>query len=360
MKAMILAAGGATRLYPLTYSLPKPLIPVLNVPVIEHIIRLLVSHGFEDIVINLHNQAKMISGALGDGASLGAKIQYSIEEELQGTAGGIRLAQHLLRSEDPCLVIGGDTLTDLDLSSMMKFHREKKALATVAVRPLSDSKKNSEVGVLELDGDERVTWFLEKPGPGRGPAGRWASGGIYLFDPEFFQLIPSKGVVDLATEVFPELVRNRQSFFGFSMGSSYWCDVGTHLSYRQTHFELLDGKSKVRIPGRELKAHVWVGEDVKISPGCVIKAPALIGSGCVLEPGAEICGPVVLGPDTHVKSGARVRGSIVWEKSVIGHKTVVEDCLAGSGCRMLDHQRYSKMVLGSGARDEAQERHSHD
>ncbi len=360
MKAMILSAGGATRLYPLTYSLPKPLVPVMNVPVIEHIVELLKRHGFDEIVINLHYQAKLLISALGDGSRFGVKIQYSVEEELLGTAGGLRQVAAQLDGDEPFLVIGGDTLTDLDLTSMLNFHRQHKALATVAVQPLADRQKNSEMGILELDGDDRVTWFLEKPGPSRGDAGHWGSGGIYLFDPSFLTRIPAKGACDLALQVFPELVRNREAFFGFSMGNAYWCDIGSHLRYRQTHWDLLHGRTKIRIPGKELHAHVWVEEGAVVHPRAILKAPLLIGAGCRIDEGVELQGPTVLGAGTHIQAGARVKNSILWERSVVAERAVVEDCLTGSQCRLLSQQRYSKMVLGSGARDEGAERESID
>ena len=348
MKAMILAAGGATRLYPLTYTLPKPLVPVLNVPVIEHLIALLHRHSFDEIVINVHYLHRTITEALGDGHRFGVKLHYSHEEELLGTAGGVRRVADFF--DDTFLVVGGDDLTDLDLSALLKFHREKQALATLAVSPLGPTPSAHDVGVLELDDEHRVTWFLEKPDPKRGEAGRWSNSGIYMFEPKALEWIPAKGSYDMGLQLFPEMVRRRAALYGYPMGSAFWCDVGSHLRYRQAHFDLLVGKTRIFIPGKEIRPHIWVEEGADISPQAYLRPPLLIGKGCRIEAQAELTGPVVLGAGSVVCSGAKVRSSVLWEQAWVGGHALVEDCLVGSGCTLQDHQRYSKVVLASGAR----------
>ena len=348
MKAMILAAGGATRLYPLTHTLPKPLVPMLNVPVIEHLIALLCRHGFTDIVINVHYLHRTITEALGDGERFGVRLKYSHEEDLLGTAGGVRRVSDFF--DDTFLVIGGDDLTDLDLTAFVNFHRAKKALATVAVSPMEAAPGIADVGVLELDEEQRVTWFLEKPEPRRGESGRWSNSGIYLFEPEVLNWIPAKGSYDLAVQLFPEMVRRRAAFFGYPMGGAFWCDVGSHLRYRQAHWDLLEGKTKIAIPGKEIRPQVWVEDGAEVSPRAYLRPPILIGRGCRIEEKAEINGPVVLGAGCVVREGARIRSSILWEHTVVGAHAHVEDCLVGSGCTLQAHQHYRKIVLASGAR----------
>lgn len=348
MKAMILAAGGATRLYPLTHTLPKPLVPILNVPVIEHLIALLSRHGFQDIMINVHYLHRTITEALGDGSRFGVRLKYSHEEDLLGTAGGVRKVADFFY--DTFLVIGGDDLTDLDLTAFVRFHREKKALATVAVSSMESAPGIADVGVLELDADKRVTYFVEKPESNRSESGRWSNSGIYLFEPAVLDWIPATGTYDLATQLFPEMLRKEAAFYGYPMGGAFWCDVGSHLRYRQSHWDLLEGKTKISIPGKEIRPQVWVEEGAEISPRAYLRPPILIGKGCRIEEKAEINGPAVLGAGCIVREGARVRSSILWEQTVVGAHALVEDSLVGSGCSLQAHQQYRKIVLASGAR----------
>lgn len=355
MKAMILAAGGATKLYPLTYTLPKPLVPVLNRPVIEYIIDLLSRHGIRDLIINLHYLHRSIEEALGDGSRFGVRIFYSFEPELRGTAGGVRqVADHF---DSTFVVIGADDLTDLNLTEMLEFHRQRKALATLAAVPVQTP---TEEGVLELDEEQRVTWFLEKPGPERGTAGNWTNTGVYVFEPEVLKLIPPKGSYDFGRQLFPELVRLRQKFYGYTAEGSFWRDIGSHLSYRQAHWELLEGRSQLNVPGQEVRPQIWIEEGAVVSPQAFLKPPVLVGKGARIEADAEISGPVVLGPGVVVRSHARVRRSVVWGGSTVGSHSNVDDCLVGSDSILQSSKTYSNLVLASGARPGGEERESSD
>jgi mannose-1-phosphate guanylyltransferase len=356
MKAMILAAGGATKLYPLTYSLPKPLVPVLNIPVIEHIVELLARHGFDEVMINLHYLDRLITDQLGDGSRFGVRIHYSYEPELLGTAGGVKNVAEFFT--ETFLVIGADDLTDLDLTTMLEFHRQKQALASVAVVPIQTT---SDVGVLELDEQNKVTWYLEKPEPGGGTVGNWGNTGVYFFEPEIFEHIPAKSVYDFGRNLFPELVRQRLAFYGYQIkSSSFWMDIGTHMSYREAHWQLLEGRSGMRVPGEEVKPHVWVGEGAVVSPQAYLRPPVLIGPGARVEAGAEINGPVVLGANTVVKEGAKVRRSVIWENCTLGNGSSLDDCLVGSGCLLQSGRSFTKIVIASGARMVGEQRESSD
>lgn len=353
MKAMILAAGGATKLYPLTYTLPKPLVPVLNVPVIEHIVGLLQRHGFCDIVINLHYLHRLIEDHLGDGSKFGVRIRYSFEPELLGTAGGVRNVRDFFDST--FLVIGADDLTDVNLTRMLEFHQSRKPLATVGVAPVDTP---AEVGVLELSDDQRVVAYTEKPGPDEMP-GQWCNTGVYLFEPEIFDFIPSEGTYDFGKQLFPALVEQGRSFLGYPL-QSFWMDIGTHVNYRQSHWELLEGRTGLHIPGEEIRPHIWVDEGASVSPQAYIRPPALIGRGAKVEAGVEITGPVVLGPNVVVRQGAKVKRSVVWDGSIIGAGTTLDDCLIGSGCLLQSGQNFAGVVLASGARMFEDERESSD
>ena len=353
---MILAAGGATRLYPLTHTLPKPMVPVLNVPVIEHLIELLARHGFTDIMVNLHYLHRFITDYLQDGSRWNVRIHYSHEPELMGTAGGVRKVREFF--DETFLVIGGDDLTDLDLSGMLAYHREKQALGTIAFSPVMEA---NEFGVAEVDETGRVTWFLEKPKPGdHEVVGRWSNTGVYLFEPAIFDQIPSKTVYDFGKQLFPALVRTRSALYGYTIGKAFWCDIGNHLHYRQAHYELLEGRSRIRIPGREIRPQVWVEEGAEISPQASVKPPVLIGANCRIEAGAIVEGPTVLGPGTVVESQARVQGSILWDRCRILKRAEISECLVGSNCVLQAGHRYQKMVVASGSRTGDEERHSQD
>lgn len=352
---MILAAGGATKLYPLTYSLPKPLVPVLNVPVIEHIVGLLAQHGFQDVVINLHYLHRMIEDQLGDGSRFGVKIRYSFEPELLGTAGGVRNVADFFK--ETFLVIGADDLTDLNLTEMLEFHRQQKALASLAVVPVQSA---SEVGVLELDEHQRVTWYLEKPGPERATPGNWGNTGVYFFEPEIFQYMPPKGAYDFGKQLFPELVRLRLPFFGYRLKQCFWMDIGTHLNYRQAHWELLEGRSALTIQGEEVRPHIWIAEGALVSPQAYLRPPVLVGPGARVEAGVEVNGPVVLGANVTLKQGAKVRRSVLWDGCSIGMNSSLDDCLVGSGCILQSGRNFSKVVLASGARLIGDQRESGD
>lgn len=355
MKAMILAAGGATKLYPLTYSLPKPLVPVLNVPVIEHIVGLLASHGFKEVMINLHYLHRLITDQLGDGTRFGVKIHYSYEPELLGTAGGVKNVAEFFK--DTFLVIGADDLTDLNLTEMLEFHRQKRSLATVGVVPLQTT---TDVGVLELDESNRVTWYLEKPEPERGRVGNWGNTGVYFFEPGIFQNIPGRVVYDFGKQLFPELVRQRLPFYGYQVQQSFWMDIGTHLRYRQAHWELLEGRTALHLQGEEVRPHIWVAEGATVSPQAYLRPPVLVGPGARVEAGVELNGPVVLGAHTVVKEKARVRRSVVWENCTLGAESSLDDCLVGSGCILQSGRSFSNIVIASGARMVGDQRESSD
>lgn len=340
---MILAAGPATRLYPLTYTLPKPMLPVANIPVIEHIISLLARHGFTDIMVNLHYLRRLITDYLGDGSRLGVRIHYSHEDELRGTAGGVGGVADFF--DDTFLVIGGDDLTDMDLSRMLEAHRRRKALATVAVT----KAEGDEFGVAELDAEQRVVRFEEKP-RARPQQCAWVNTGVYFFEPEVLRHIPDVIPYDFGKHLFPDLIAQGLPFYGYPVEDGYWCDVGDYATYRKAHWDVLDGICNVRVPGREVSPHVWIDEGAQVSPQATILPPAVIGRGAKVEAGARLEGRVVLGPETVVESGARLRSSIVWERAQVGPKCEVVESLVGSECILEAGQEYNRVVLGSGAR----------
>ena len=238
---MLLAAGLGTRLRPLTYELPKPMVPILGRPVMEHIMRLLARHDFADVVANLHYFPDLIREHFGDGSRQGIKLVYSYEEELLGTAGGVRNVRDHFEGQT-FLVISGDALTDIDLTAFYKAHKQKGGIATLALKHVDDP---SQLGVVIVNDEGRIQGFQEKPAPGE-ELSNLGSCGIYMFEPEIFDYFPDKEFVDWAQDVYPALLDQDVPFYGHEI-AEYWNDVGSFEEYRQGNFDALEGRVQVEM-----------------------------------------------------------------------------------------------------------------
>lgn len=327
MKAMILAAGVGSRLDPLTRHIPKPMVPIVNRPVMEHIIELLAQHGFKDIMVNLHYLADQIEGYFGDGSKWGVQIHYSREEKLWGDAGSVKRCESFF--DDTFLVVGGDDIADIDLTRMLRLHREKKALATIALSLVDDP---SEYGIALLNDRGRITRFLEKP---RGEVifSNTANTGVYIFEPQIFELIPRGVAYGFGHNVFPMLLEHRSRFYGY-LTSSYWRDVGNLKQYQQTHYDALDGRVTVGIPHKEVRKYVWIGEGASIDPSAEIGYPVVIGRNCRIEKNARLLEYSILGDNCVLEEGATVKQSILWEGACAMGDTMLERCVVGTGCKV--------------------------
>lgn len=315
MKAMVLAAGLGTRLRPITYSVPKPMVPVLNRPVMEHILGLLREHGFDKVIANLHWFPETITGYFGDGADFGIELSYSPEDALLGTAGGVRNASHFFDGD--FLVISGDALTDIDLGAMRDFHESHDGIATLATRKVDDT---TQFGVVITDDNGRIQGFQEKPDPSEALSDL-ANCGIYMFDPAIFDFFPQpggsrlasaedpEGFADWAMDVFPALLESGEPFYSHEV-DAYWNDVGTISELLQGCFDGLNREVALQISEPEVDRGVWVAADVELGD-CEVEGPVLIGPGCRLGPGSAITGPAVLGRDCRIGSGARVREAVL-------------------------------------------------
>jgi mannose-1-phosphate guanylyltransferase/phosphomannomutase len=324
---MILAAGVGSRLEPLTRNLPKPLVPIINKPVMEHIVELLRDHGVDEIVVNIHYLGHMIRDYFGDGSRLGVKIHYSEEERLWGTAGGVkRVAAHF---HDTFMVVGGDDLCDLDLTKLLQFHKKNRAVATIALSLVEDP---SQFGIALTNERGRITRFLEKP-KSEAIFSNSANTGIYVFEPEVLDLIPNNEVYDFGMHVFPKLLQLKKAFFGY-LTASYWSDVGHLEQYRQTHLDALGGRVGVRFPFAEQRRFVWMGDNVDIHPTAEVGYPVVIGNNCRIEAGAKVSDDSVLGDGCVVEEGATVRRSILWSGAVVMRNTMLDRCIVGANCQV--------------------------
>ncbi len=343
MKAMILAAGSASRLYPLTYTLPMVLVPVVNRPIIEHQLEYLARYGFNEVCINLHYLHRSIREHLGDGSRWGVKIRYSHEDELRGTAGGVAYCRDFF--DDTFLVIGGDLVTDLPLDRFLEFHRRKKATASLA---LYRGTLNDEVGMVKLNEDDRVVSFLEKPR--QKPQGYdWDNAGIYLFEPAVFDHIPDVVPFDFGKDLFPEWVAQKGEVFGFR-AHGFWADIEDPHEYRQAHWDVLSHRTGITPPGEETAPQIFVGKGAEIDSSAVLRPPLVLGDGVRVGAGARLEGPLVLGHQVTVEARAHLRSSIIWSHTHVGGGVEVENSLIGSDCELRPGREYSGVVIASGAR----------
>jgi NDP-sugar pyrophosphorylase family protein len=326
MKAMILAAGVGSRLDPLTRNIPKPLVPIVNKPVMEHIVEKLASSGFTEIMVNVHYLGEQIMDYFGDGRKWKIKIHYSPEDQLWGDAGSVKRCEDFFDG-DTFVVVGGDDLADIDLRRIIRFHTEKKALATIALSLVDDP---SEYGIALLNDRGRITRFLEKP-KGEVIFSNSANTGVYIFDRHVLELIPKGKFYGFGAQLFPMLLEQKTRFYGY-LTSSYWKDVGSLKQYQEAHHDALSGRLDIRLPVPEVKKYVWQGSNVQIDPSAEIGYPVLIGNNCRIERNAKLLEYSVLADDCVIEEGAVVKQSILWHGACVNRNTMLERCVVGEKC----------------------------
>ena len=342
-KAMVLAAGLGTRLRPLTDLISKPMAPIVNRPVMEHIIKLLAGHGFKDIVCNLHYFPDEIKNHFRDGSKWGVNIVYSFEEELLGTAGGVKKVEDFFQGQT-FLVISGDALTDINLSEAYDFHKEKKGEATLILTEVEDT---TQFGVVILDEQKRIKGFQEKPLSGEAKS-NLANSGIYFFEPSIFKYMPPKGqFYDFGKNLFPDLLERDIPYYGYKH-KRYWNDVGSLDEYQQGNFDALEGKVEVDIPGKMIQEGVWIGRNCKIQEDVIIIPPVCIGDDCTIKKGAKLYGPIILGNDTTVDERAILYRGIKWGSGYVGKDASLIGAIIGYAAEIKDKASVlEKAVIGS-------------
>ncbi len=316
-----MAAGLGTRLRPLTYEVPKPMVPVVNRPIMEHILRLLPRRGFSDVIANLHWFPDTIRKRFGDGSELGIELTYSYEDELMGTAGGVRNVSSFF-GDEPFLVMAADALTDIDLAALAAAHSENGGIATLAVKQVPNV---SEFGVVITDADGRIQGFQEKPDPAEALSDL-ASCMIYILEPEIFDYFPDEHSVDFALDVFPALLSNDVPVHVHKI-DSYWNDVGSLPEYIQGNMDVLEGA--VDVEGAGALLHTVGGGDAEEAGEPGIDGPVLVGEGCDLDPGVRLDGPVVIGDGSAVGPGAFVKHSVVLPGAQVPAGAIVAGAIYG-------------------------------
>jgi mannose-1-phosphate guanylyltransferase / phosphomannomutase len=340
MKAVIMAGGEGTRLRPLTSNAPKPMMPIANAPMMEHIVTLLRNHGFDDIVVTVAFLANHIRNYFGDGSELGVRMVYATEETPLGTAGSVLNARDEL--DERFLVISGDVLTDIDLGAIARFHEERGALATIGLTPVENPL---EFGIVITRDDGSIERFLEKPTWGQ-VFSDTINTGIFVLEPEIFDDIDGDRAVDFSSEVFPRLLEQGKPLYG-AVVEGYWEDVGTLEAYVRAHKDVLDGKVQVDIPGFEISEGVYVGEGADIHPDARIDGPALIGDYCRVEGDARLGEYTVLGTNVRVRAGADLQRAVIHDNTYIGENVRLRGTTVGRSCDLRNGVRGEEgVVLG--------------
>ena len=326
MKAVIMAGGEGTRLRPLTSNQPKPMIPLANRPMMEHVVSLLRRHGFEDVVVTVAFMANAIRNYFGDGDEFGVRMVYATESTPLGTAGSILNAREELESER-FLVISGDVLTDIDLSATVAAHEQSGALGTIALKSVDDPL---EFGIVITSDDGSIERFLEKPTWGQVFSDS-INTGIYVLEPEVFDFIAPGHPVDFSADVFPDVLASGKSLYGH-LAEGYWEDVGTLEAYLRAHQDVMDAKVQVDVSGFQLRPGVWLGKGAEVDPSARIDGPAIIGANCHVGAGAHLRPYCVLGPNTQVGDNAAIARSVVHENNFLGYGVSIDGTVLGRSC----------------------------
>lgn len=344
MKAMILAAGKGTRVRPITYTTPKPMIPILQKPVMEFLLELLRSHGFDQIMVNVSHLAYEIESYFRDGQRFGVEIGYSFEGRIKengelvgeavGSAGGMKRIQDFSPFfDDTFVVLCGDALIDLDLTAAVEWHRAKGAIATIIMKTVPREEVSS-YGVVATDDEGRIKAFQEKPSVEEALSNN-INTGIYIFEPQILDYIPSGEEFDIGSQLFPKLVEMGAPFYGLPMDFE-WVDIGKVPDYwRAIRGVLMREIKNVQIPGKEVFPGIYTGLNVSVNWDKVdIQGPVYIGAMTRIEDGAKIIGPSMIGPSCHICGGATVDNSVIFEYSRLG-----------AGVRLVDKLVYGRYCV---------------
>ncbi|MDI6794293.1 MAG: mannose-1-phosphate guanyltransferase [bacterium] len=339
MKAVIMAGGFGTRLRPLTCNLPKPMVPMVNRPIMEHIIHLLKRHDITDILAVLYYHPEVIESYFGDGSKFGVKMKYVGAAEDLGTAGSVKNAEDHLR--ESFIIISGDVVTDFDLTAAIQFHKERQALATITLTRVTDPLS---FGIVITEEQGKIVRFLEKPSWGE-VFSDTVNTGIYILEPEVFKFIPKGKEFDFSRSLYPVLLEKKQPIYGY-IAEGYWQDIGNLDAYRGTHYDCLKGEITLDIPGKKLDTigrDVWVGEGSTVSKRAHLKGGVVIGKDCRIEDGATIIDSC-LGDNVVVETGTNIINSIIWDRVEIGRQAELKEVVVASESKIKN-----KAFLGNGA-----------
>ena len=329
MKAVILVGGEGTRLRPLTYTTVKAMVPVLNKPFIEYVIRYLGNHNIKETILALGYRPDCITDYFGDASQLGTKLIYSVETEPLGTAGAIKHAEQYI--DDTFFIMNGDIFTDLNLTDMLRLHKNKAAKVTIALKPVEDPTR---FGVVETDSNQRVTRFVEKPKREQ-VTSNMINAGVYIIESQILKRIPQGKRFMFERDVFPPLLAEGEPVFSYAT-DAYWIDTGTPEQYLQLNSDLMFGKStQVAFKPEEIR----INEDTAVHPQATLTGPILIDRDCTIGKGSQIKGPVAIGANCTIKDDAIIENSILWQNITVGEQAILKDCIVASNSCIKDNSR---------------------
>jgi mannose-1-phosphate guanylyltransferase/phosphomannomutase len=337
MKAVVMAGGEGSRLRPLTINRPKPMVPLVNKPVIVHILELLKKHGITEVILTLQYMADVIQDYLGDGSAIGMQIHYSIEEVPLGTAGSVKNAQQHLT--DTFIVISGDAVTDFDLRTIIEYHKAKKAIATLTLYRVPNPL---EYGVVIINPEGRIQEFQEKPSWGQ-VISDTVNTGIYVLEPQVLDYFAPGIPFDFSKDLFPILLQKGDPLYGYVSGG-YWCDIGNIQEYIRASSDVLEGRVHLGPIGKEIGGNVWCAENVEIAPDAQLYGPIYLGEGVKIKGAVVVQGPSAIREYTIVDNRAHIDRSIIWRNSYIGEGAEVRGAIVGRQCTIK-----SNVVIFEGA-----------
>lgn len=328
MRAVLMAGGSGTRLRPLTCDLPKPMVPILNRPIAEHIVNLLRRNGILEIIATLHYLPDIMRDYFQDGQDFGVQMTYAVEEDQPlGTAGCVKNIAELLN--DTFFVISGDAVTDFDLQAALRFHRQKGSKATLVLTRVPNP---IEFGVVITDAEDRITRFLEKPSTSE-IFSDTVNTGTYILEPEVLDYLPDNQESDFSKDLFPLLLEKGEPMYGY-IAEGYWCDVGHLEAYREAQYDALEGKVQLDWAYPETTTGLWVGQNTFIDPSAVIHPPALIGSNCRIGARVTIEPGTVIGDNVSISADANLKRPILWSGAIIGEEVQLRACTISRGVRV--------------------------
>ncbi|MEL6320474.1 MAG: mannose-1-phosphate guanyltransferase [Cyanobacteria bacterium J06626_14] len=329
MRAVLMAGGSGTRLRPLTCDLPKPMVPILNRPISEHIINLLKQHNITEIIATLYYLPDVMRDYFQDGHDFGVQITYAVEEDQPlGTAGCVRNVSELL--DESFVVISGDSITDFDLSAAIRFHQEKGSKATLVLTRVPNPV---EFGVVITDNENRIVRFLEKPSTSE-IFSDTINTGTYILEPDVLEYLPEHQESDFSKDLFPLLLEKGEPMYGY-ISEGYWCDVGHLNMYREAQYDALERNVQLPIHYYEERSPgMWVGSNTYIDPSAIITPPVMIGSNCRIGARAQLEPGTVIGDNVTIGSDADLKRPIVWNGSIIGDESHLRACVTARGTRI--------------------------
>ena len=348
MNVVVLAGGSGTRLRPLTYTKPKPMLPLAGKPILQYIIESVLNEGFNDIIVTTNYFREQIVEYFGDGSDFGVRLVYPEEEKPLGTAGSVKNSEKHLN--ETFAVIQGDNVTEIKFKHLLSFHRERGGVATIALLPV---ERPHQFGIAQLDLDNRVLRFKEKPSRDEFFSDL-ASIGLYILEPDVLDYVRHGVEYDFAKDVFPKLLNSGEKVYGYP-ASGFWIDIGVPENYIKAVRWILSRLEGMRlaenaeVKNASIRGPVEIGEGTKIEHGAEIVGPVMIGDDCLIRRNSRLGAYSVIGSGVRIGEDARVAGSLIYEETQIGRSSYLDHCVVAEKCKIDSDVKIDEMsIVGAG------------